>query len=114
MLAIKKDEVKPRLFLNRLYSSTDVSLPPVHFKIHPALVISNFKGLFEIHRDIRTLTFQISRIEKKYLTTKHPKFICDLTPLHKILTIVEKGEIAPEEQFSLYPHFFLPVVKFLC
>ena len=29
-----------------------------------ALVISNSKGLSEIHRDIRTSTYQISRIEK--------------------------------------------------
>ena len=34
-------------------------------KIQSALVISNFKGLSEIHRDTRTSTYQISRIEKK-------------------------------------------------
>ena len=32
--------------------------------IQSALVISNSKGLSEIHRDIRTLTYQISKIEK--------------------------------------------------
>ena len=34
------------------------------FGIQPAHVISNSKGLSEIHRDIRTSTYQISRIEK--------------------------------------------------
>ena len=60
--------------------------PPTKWKIHiqSALVISNFKGLSEIHRDTRTSTYQISRIEKKNLTSKCPKFICNLTPLHKI------------------------------
>ena len=52
--------------------------------IQSALVISNFKGLSEIHRDTRTSTYQISRIEKKNLTTKCPKIICNLTPLQKI------------------------------
>ena len=46
-------------------------------KIQSALVISISKGLSEIHRDIRTSTYQISRIKKKNLTTK---FICNLTP----------------------------------
>ena len=85
--------------------------------IQSALVISNFKGLSEIHRDTRTSTYQISRIEKKNLTTKFPKFICNLTPLHKIhisKLLSKRGEIAPEEQFLLLSTIFLPVVKFLC
>ena len=49
-----------------------------------ALVISNSEGLSELHRDTRSSTYQISKIEKKNLTTKCPKFICNLTPLHKI------------------------------
>ena len=32
--------------------------------LQSALVISNSKGLSEIHRDIRSSTYQISRIEK--------------------------------------------------
>ena len=52
--------------------------------IQSALVISNSKGLSEIHRDTRTSTYQISKIEKKNLTTKYPKFIGHLTPLLKI------------------------------
>ena len=50
--------------------------------IQSTLVISNSKGLSEIHRDIRTLTYQVSRIEEKNLTNKYPKFIGNLTPLH--------------------------------
>ena len=34
------------------------------FYLQSALVISNSKGLSEIHRDTRTSTYQISRIEK--------------------------------------------------
>ena len=34
-------------------------------QIQSALVISNSKGLSEIHRDTRTSTYQISRIEGK-------------------------------------------------
>ena len=54
---------------------------------------------------------------KKNLTTKRPKFICNLTPLLKIYVIKllwKRGEIAPKEQFSSYLQYFLPVVKFLC
>ena len=85
--------------------------------IQSALVISNFKELSEIHRDTRTSTCQISRIETKNLTTKCPKFICNLTSLHKISILKllwKRGEIAPEEQFLLLSTIVLPVVKFLC
>ena len=44
--------------------------------IQSALVISNSRGLSEIHRDTRTSTYQISRIiEKKNLTAKYLKLI---------------------------------------
>ena len=36
-----------------------------HLILQSALVISNSKGLTEIHRDTRSSTYQISRIEKK-------------------------------------------------
>ena len=35
------------------------------FNVQSALVISNSKGLSEMHRDTRTSTYQISRMEKK-------------------------------------------------
>ena len=41
------------------------NLVPNIMKIQSALVISNSKGLSEIHRDTRTSTYQISRIEKE-------------------------------------------------
>ena len=85
--------------------------------IQSAFVISNSKGLSEIHRDIRTSKYQISRIEKENLTTKYPKFICDWPPLHKIYVLKllwKRGEIAPEEQFLLLSTIFFPVVKFIC
>ena len=43
-------------------ASLDLSYHNEH--LQSALVISNSKGLSEIHRDIRTSTYQISRIEK--------------------------------------------------
>ena len=86
--------------------------------IQSALVISNSKELSAIHRDIRNSTYQISRIEEKNLTTKCPKFICNLTPLHKIYIYQNycgKGEkLLLKSNFSSYPQCFLPVVKFLC
>ena len=85
--------------------------------VQSALVISNSKGLSEIHQDTRTLTYQICRIEKN-LTTECPIFICNLTPLHKIyiyLNYCGKGEkLLLKSNFSSYPQYFLPVVKFLC
>ena len=56
-------------------------------------------------------------LRKKNLTTKYPKFICNLTPLHKIYILKllwKRGEIAPEEQFLLLSTIVVPVVKFLC
>ena len=88
------------------------------YHVQSALIISNSKGLSKIHRDTRSSTYQISKIEKKNLTTKCPKFICNLTPLHKIYIYIKllwkRGEIAPEEQFLLLSTIFLPVVQFLC
>ena len=43
--------------------------------IQSTLVISNSKGLFEILRDIRTLTYQICRIEGKHNHIN--KYICN-------------------------------------
>ena len=62
------------------------------------LVISNFKGLSEILRDIRTSTYQIYRIEEKIIrTTTLNKYICNCTlKVRDILKILwKRGEIAP-------------------
>ena len=48
--------------------------------INSNLVISNFKGLSEIFRDIRTSTYQICRIEEKIIRlTTFNKYICNWT-----------------------------------
>ena len=89
-------------------------------QIQSVLVISNSKGLSEIHRDTRTSTYQISRIEKKNLPTNSSEFIFNLTLYIRyiyiyIKTIVKKGEkLLLKSNFSSYPQYFLPVVKFLC
>ena len=66
--------------------------------IQSTLVISNSKGLSEIFRRIRTLTYQICRIEERLirLTTFH-KYICNWTlEVRYILKILwKRGEIAP-------------------
>ena len=69
---------------NVQYLVVYISINIRKMKLQSALVISNFKGLAEIHRDTRTSTYQISRIEIENLTNKCPKFICNLTPLLKI------------------------------
>ena len=66
--------------------------------IQSTLVISKSKRLSVILRDIRTLTYQICRIEDKInRTTIFHKCICNLTPEVKdILKILwKRGEIAP-------------------
>ena len=48
--------------------------------LHSTLVISNYKGLSEILRDIRTSTYQICRIEEKInKTTTFNKYMCNWT-----------------------------------
>ena len=66
--------------------------------IQSTLVISNSKGLSEILRDIRTLTYQICRIEEKLIRlTTFNKYMCNWTlEVRDILKILwERGEIAP-------------------
>ena len=59
------------------------------------LVISNYKGLSEILRDIRTSTYQICRIGEKLIRlTTFNKYMC--TCILNILKILwKRGEIAP-------------------
>ena len=46
--------------------------------VQSILVISNSKGPSEIHRDIRTSTYQICRIEEKIIrTATFNKYICN-------------------------------------
>ena len=84
--------------------------------IQSALVISNSKGLPEILRDIRTLTYQICRIEEKLIRlTTFNKYMCNWTleVTRVILKILwKRGEIAPPEQFLLFSKIFLHVVRF--
>ena len=73
--------------------------------IQSTLVISNSKGLSEILLDIRTSTYQMSRIEEKIIqTTTFYKYMCnwtlEVTDILKILW--KRGEIAPFPQ-----HFYL-------
>ena len=65
-------------------------------KIQSTLVISNSKGLIEMLRDIRTLTYQICRIEEKIIRTTTFDNICDWTlEVRDILKILwKRGEIA--------------------
>ena len=57
-----------------------------HKVIQSTLVISKLKGPSETLRDIRTLTYQIFRIEENpNRTTKFHKLICNLTPLVRII-----------------------------
>ena len=85
--------------------------------IQSILVISNSKGLSEILRDIRTSTYQICRIKEKIIRkTIFNKFICNWT-LELRNTSIEKimwkrGEIW--SNFSSFPHYFSPVVRFSC
>ena len=85
----------------------------VHYKdIRSTLVISNSKGPPEILRDIRTLTYQICKIEEKIIrTTTFNKYICNWSlEVRDILKIMwKRGEIAP-----LFHNIFLPVVRFSC
>ena len=64
----------------------------VHRILQSTLVISNSKGLSEIHRDIRTATYQICRTEEKLIRlTTFNKCICNLTPEVRVIeNIVEK------------------------
>ena len=62
--------------------------------IQLTLVISKSKGPSETLRHIRTLTYQICRIEENTNeTTKFHKLTCNLTPLVKksVGSIVENG-----------------------
>ena len=66
--------------------------------IQSILVTSNSEGPSEILRDIRTSTYQISRIEEKIIrTTIFNKYICNWTlEVRDILKILwKRGEIAP-------------------
>ena len=66
--------------------------------IQSALVISNFKALSEILRDIRTSTYQICRIEEKiFRLTTFNKYTCNWTlEVRDIVKILwKRGEIAP-------------------
>ena len=86
-------------------------------EIQSTLVISNPNGLSEILRDIRTSTYQICRTEEKLIRlTTFNKYMCNWTlEVRDILKILwKRGEIAPEEQFLLFPTTFLHVVRFSC
>ena len=86
--------------------------------IQSTLVISKYKGLSEILRDIRTSTYQICRIEGKKLirlTTFNKymfKWSLEVRDILKILW--KRGEIAPKEQFLLFSTIFLHAVRFSC
>ena len=77
--------------------------------IQSTLVISNSKGLSEILRDIRTSTYQICRIEEKIIRLiTFNKYICNkILEVRDILKIIWSN-------FSSFPQYFLPVVRFLC
>ena len=90
-------------------------------QIQSTLVISNSKGLSKILRDIRTSTYQNCRIEKKKSkknrTTTFNKYICNWTlEVRYIENIVENGENCSflSSNFSSFPLYFLPVVRFSC
>ena len=81
--------------------------------IQSTLVISRFKGLSEILRDICTSTYQNCKVEINRRTTFHKyeiflTWICNLTPEDRdILKILwNRGEIAPYEQFFLFSTIF--------
>ena len=79
--------------------------------LQSTLVISNSKGISEIFRD--TSTYQICRIEEKIIrTTTFNKYICNWTlELGDILkTLWKRGA----SNFSSFPQYFLPVVRFSC
>ena len=87
-------------------------------QIQSTLVIPNSKGLSEILRDIRTLTYQIYRTEENIIrTTTFNKYMCNwtLNIWRYIENIVEKrrnfslGAISP-----LFHNMFLPFVRFSC
>ena len=77
--------------------------------IQSTLVISNSKGLSEILRDIRTSTYQICRIEEKIIRLiTFNKYICNkILEVRDILKIIGSN-------FSSFPQYFLPVVRFSC
>ena len=84
----------------------------VYSKLQSALVTLKSKGLLEILRGIRTLTYQICRIEEKLnRTTTFNKCICNLTPeVRDMLKILRKrGAISP-----LFHNILLSVVRFSC
>ena len=62
------------------------------FKLQSTFVISKSKGIAEIFRDIRTLTYQICRTEGKKI--EQPNFtneVCNLTPgVRDVLKIFRK------------------------
>ena len=75
------------------------------------LVISKSKGPSETLRDIRTLTYQIYKIEENTnRTTKFHKRTCNLTPLvrYTYLKYCGKGEkLLLRSNFSSYPLYFV-------
>ena len=61
------------------------------FKYKSTLVISNFKGLSKILRDIRTSTYQICRRKKLIRLTTFNKYMCNWTlEVRDILKILWK------------------------
>ena len=80
-------------------------------KIQSTLVISKSKGPAETLRDIRTLTYQMWRIEENTeLTTKFHKWTCYLTPLIRNICwkYCGKGEkLLLRSNFSPYPQYFI-------
>ena len=69
------------------------------------LVILNSKGLSEILRDTRTLTYQICRIEEKIIqTTTFNKYMCNWTL--KIWRYIENIMEKRRSNFSSFPQYF--------
>ena len=79
-----------------------------HALIQSALAISNSKGLSELLRDIRSLTYQICRIEEKLIRlTAFNKYMCNWTlEARDILKILwKRGEIAGAISLLFYNIF---------
>ena len=86
------------------------------WKILSTLVISNSKGLPEILRHIRTSTYQVCRIEEKLIRlTTFNKYICNWTlEVRDILKKLWKRAEILRSNFSSFPQYFSPVVRFSC
>ena len=80
------------------------------YQIQSTLVISNSKGPSEILRDIRSLTYQICRIEEKIIrTTTFNKYICviGLLKLEMYWKYCGKEEkLLLRSNFSSFPQYF--------